>query len=103
MATTVQTLLDQVAIPEAFTADFSVVRALLQKDRGYEQAVELFRPYREMQQPDPPTRNALRQIAERALRREETALFFVNNRLEGYAPGTIEAVAAAVDLGEPPA
>ena len=39
---------NQITLPEAFTADFAVVRALLQKDRSYEQAVRLFEPYREV-------------------------------------------------------
>jgi uncharacterized protein YecE (DUF72 family) len=85
-------LADQIALPGAFTADFAVVRALLQKDRSYEQAVRLFEPYREVQQPDPSTRAALRQIAERALQVRQRAFVFVNNRLEGNAPATIEAV-----------
>src|SRR5262249_39804148 len=57
-------LADQIVLPGAFTADFAVVRALLQKDRSYEQAVRLFEPYREVQQPDPSTRAALRPIAD---------------------------------------
>jgi uncharacterized protein YecE (DUF72 family) len=86
---------DQIAIPEAFTADFSVVRALLRKDRSYEKAVSLFEPYREVQQPDHSTRAALRQIAARALHAGQRAYIFVNNRLEGNAPGTIEAVVSS--------
>jgi len=41
--TRMPTLAEQVAMSEAFTADFSVVRALLRKGRGHEQAVKLFR------------------------------------------------------------
>jgi uncharacterized protein YecE (DUF72 family) len=83
---------EQIAIPEAFTANFCVVRALLQHGWGYEKAVKTFEPYREVQLPDPSTRAALRQIAERALRTGQRAYIFVNNRLEGNAPETIEAV-----------
>ena len=61
------TLADQIALPGAFTADFTVVRALLQKGRAYEQAVKLFEPYREVRQPDPQTREALRRILGRAV------------------------------------
>ena len=35
---------EQIAIPDAFTADFTVVRALLQNGRTYEQAVTMFEP-----------------------------------------------------------
>lgn len=31
-------------------------------------------------------------IVRRALAKKQTALLFVNNRLEGYAPGTIAAI-----------
>jgi hypothetical protein len=65
--TRMPTLADQIALPGAFTTDFTVVRALLQKGRSYEQAVKLFEPYREVQQPDPATRDALRRIVSRAL------------------------------------
>jgi uncharacterized protein YecE (DUF72 family) len=83
---------DQMKLAQAFTADFSVVRALLPKGRTYEQAVKELAPYQEVQQPDQSTRGALRQIAERALRVRQRAYVFVNNRLEGNAPATIEAV-----------
>lgn len=53
------TFADQIALSEAFTADFTVMRALLQKGRTYEQAVKPFKPYREVRQPDPSTRDAV--------------------------------------------
>jgi uncharacterized protein YecE (DUF72 family) len=90
--TRMSALADQMALPGAFTTEFTVVRALLQKGRTYEQAVKLFDPYREVQQPDPPTRRALRGIVARALKVDERAYVFINNRMEGNAPATIEAV-----------
>ncbi len=86
-------LLEQIDMPGAFTADFTVARALLRRGRPYEEAVKQFSPYKELQEPYPPVRDALRSIAERSLRAAQPAFVFVNNRLEGYAPGTIEAVA----------
>jgi hypothetical protein len=47
-------LADQIALPGAFTADFTEVRALLRKDRSYEEAARLLEPYQQVQQPDPP-------------------------------------------------
>jgi len=85
-------LAEQIAMPGAFTADFTVVRALLQRGRTYEQAVSLFEPYEEVREPDPSTRAALRQFADRAVEKKQRAYAFVNNRLEGNAPSTIEAV-----------
>ena len=54
--------------------------------------MKLFEPYREVQQPDPPTRRALRGIVARALKVDGRAYVLINNRLEGNAPATIEAV-----------
>ncbi len=94
--TRMPTLADQAELPGAFTADFTVVRALLRAGRTYEQAVARFSPYRDVGEPDPPTRDALVRIADRARRSGQPAYVFVNNRLEGHAPTTIEAVAEAL-------
>jgi uncharacterized protein YecE (DUF72 family) len=94
--TRMPTLADQVARPEAFTADFVVARALLRRGRSYEQAVRTFEPYEVAREPDAETRDALRQLAERARRVRQPCFLFVNNRLEGSAPQTIEAVALAL-------
>jgi uncharacterized protein YecE (DUF72 family) len=88
---------DQIAMEGAFTTDFVVVRALLKHGRSYEQAVKLFEPYERIQEPDPPTRLALRQIAEQCVREKKKAYMFVNNRLEGSSPGTIEAVVSEME------
>ena len=90
--TRMPSLEDQIQLPDAFSADFTVVRALLKKGRAYEQAVKTFEPYRLIQEPNEGTREAIRQIAETSRRRKIPAFLFVNNRLEGNAPGTIEAV-----------
>ncbi len=87
----------QAELPGAFTADFTVVRALLRPGRTYEQAVSLFKPYHSLQEPDPSTRDALRRIADRSCRDRRPAFVFVNNRLEGHAPSTIEAVAETLE------
>jgi uncharacterized protein YecE (DUF72 family) len=83
----------QMELPEARTTDFTVVRALLRRGRPYEEAVERFRPYERVQDPNPETRQALRNLIARARERNEPSYIFVNNRLEGNAPVTIEAVA----------
>lgn len=83
---------DQVQLPEVFTADFTVARALLRKGRPYEAAVEKFSPYQQIQDPNPETRQALRLLISRARERSEPSYIFVNNRLEGNAPQTIQAI-----------
>jgi hypothetical protein len=46
-----------------------------------------------VREPNEAAREAMGRIAERAIRRKKPAFLFVNNRLEGHAPTTIEAVA----------
>ena len=82
----------QIAIPEAFTAPFVVARALLRTGRPYERAVETFSPYTKVQDENPETRTALRDLIDRVKQRKIPAYLFVNNRLEGNAPMTIQAV-----------
>lgn len=85
----------QVEIAEAFTADFTVVRALLRVGRPYEQAVQMFSPYDRVQDPSLSSRAAMTRVIEHARRKREPAYLFINNRLEGNAPVTIDAVARA--------
>lgn len=82
----------QMNLHDAFTADFTLTRALLRRGRGYEQAVAKFTPYTHVQDPNPETRQALRLLIANARRRHEPSYIFVNNRLEGNAPETIEAI-----------
>jgi uncharacterized protein YecE (DUF72 family) len=79
----------QVSIPDSSTADFAVCRALLRYGRVYEEAVARFAPYREIQDPNPQARDAMRVLIGRARENHGTLFLFVNNRLEGNAPLTI--------------
>ncbi|NWF82476.1 MAG: DUF72 domain-containing protein [Bryobacteraceae bacterium] len=90
--TRVPPLDQQTAIEEAYTADFIVARALLSPGRAYEQAVRKFEPYERIQEPNEGARQGLRRLVARALGKKQLAFLFVNNRLEGNAPGTIQAV-----------
>jgi uncharacterized protein YecE (DUF72 family) len=89
--TRMPTLDEQVQLP-AFTADFTVVRALLRWGRSYEQAVTTFEPYRLVQEPNEGAREGMAEIVRQSRNRKTPAFVFVNNRLEGNAPSTIEAV-----------
>jgi uncharacterized protein YecE (DUF72 family) len=82
----------QMAIPDSVTADFLVSRALLRRGRLYEQAVGLFEPYREIQDPNPEARESMRILIGRAREDKRMLFLFVNNRLEGNAPLTILSV-----------
>ena len=82
----------QIALPGAFTAEFTVVRALLRHGRVYEKAVEAFAPYKQIQDPNPEAREAMKTLIARAESGRQGAYIFVNNRFEGNAPSTIEAI-----------
>jgi uncharacterized protein YecE (DUF72 family) len=88
----------QLEMPGAYSADFTVVRALLRRGRSYEDAVKQFQPYKAVQEPNPLVREALKQIASRSRKVKQPAFLLVNNRLEGNAPGTIEAVVSSLDI-----
>jgi len=90
--TKMPSLAEQVAIPGAFTADFTVVRALLREGRAYEQAVEQLSPYDQVRDENTEARDALRTVIRRMREERRAAYIFVNNRLEGNAPETIRAV-----------
>ena len=86
----------QIHLDGAFTAGFTVTRALLRQGRSYEHAVEKFSPYKEVQDPNPPAREAMKELIRRARAERQEAWIFVNNRLEGNAPATIRAIAEGV-------
>jgi uncharacterized protein YecE (DUF72 family) len=85
-------LAEQMAIPGAFPAQFTVVRALLRQGRSYADAVAQFEPYDKVRDENPEARDALRALIRRMREERRAAYIFVNNRLEGNAPETIRAV-----------
>lgn len=82
----------QVRLSDAYTADFTVTRALLRRGRPYEEAVERFSPYQRVQDENPAARESMRELIRQAREKRRAAYIFVNNRLEGNAPVTIEAI-----------
>jgi uncharacterized protein YecE (DUF72 family) len=82
----------QMMMPESFTTDLVVSRALLRQGRSYEEAVQIFSPYLEVKDPNPQVRASLRELIRIAQDKQMTAFLFVNNRLEGNAPSTIIAI-----------
>ncbi len=82
----------QMHVRDAYTGEFTLSRALLRRGRAYEEAVAKFTPYSHVQDPNPETRDALRSLIAHARERHQPSYIFVNNRLEGNAPETIEAI-----------
>ena len=74
------------------------MRLLLKPGRKYEEAVKLFSPYDRIKDIYPEARVAGARLIQEARSGDGAAkgFIYVNNRLEGNAPGTIEAVADAI-------
>ena len=83
---------EQLAMPESITTDFLVARFLLIPGRTYEQAVKEFSPYKEIKQPNDEARAAAQKILEQSIVKKRRSYIYVNNRLEGNAVKTIEAI-----------
>jgi uncharacterized protein YecE (DUF72 family) len=77
---------------DLWTADFTACRALLRPGNDYSTSVETFEPYSQFQQEDPEGREGLRGLIDQSRGRGQAAYIYVNNRLEGNAPGTIRGI-----------
>ena len=74
------------------TAAFSVSRFLLKPGRSYADAVKGFQPYTGIKEADEDARGAARKIVGRSLELNRRTYMYVNNRLEGCAPLTIDGI-----------
>jgi uncharacterized protein YecE (DUF72 family) len=83
---------EQIRMEEAFTANFTVCRALLRPARKYEDAVRIFSPYEQIRDPYPEGREALRELIRYARDNRQSLFLFINNRFEGNAPLTIGSI-----------
>lgn len=84
---------EQMKIDGSRTTDFVVARFLLSPGRAYEQAVKSFSPYKETRVVDAGARAAGRALIGKARQVSKRPSFiFVNNRLEGNSPLTIQAM-----------
>lgn len=77
-------------------ADFFVARILTPRGVSYEGAVKLFQPYTTIKRPNPEMRADVVRLVRRALERNAEAFIIVNNRCEGNAPMTIDAIGRMV-------
>jgi len=79
-------LASQILIPEAFTADFTVARALLRQGRPFELAVKTFSPYTEIKEENPNARTALRELMVRSQRRGQARVFIRKQSVSKETP-----------------
>jgi uncharacterized protein YecE (DUF72 family) len=86
---------EQMAMPGSLTNPLLCgARFLLKPGRKYQEAVDRFSPYDRIQEPDPDARGAGKKLIQEgaAAGPERKTFIYVNNRLEGHALGTIEAM-----------
>jgi hypothetical protein len=86
---------EQIALPGSRTTpNLCAARFLLRPGRNYEEAVKTFQPYDKVKEPNPEARAAGRAlIAEgKAAGQKRKTFIYVNNRLEGNALETIDAM-----------
>jgi uncharacterized protein YecE (DUF72 family) len=63
-----------------------VIRWLLRRNRGYDEARERYAPFDQLAEPDPDTRTAILSLAAAALARGREVFIIVNNKAEGSSP-----------------
>ena len=88
-------LSEQLALPESRTcAEFVGARLLLRPGRKYDEAVKMFSPYHEIKDPYPEGRTAAATLVRQAVSSgsRSKAFIYVNNRFEGNALMTINAI-----------
>jgi uncharacterized protein YecE (DUF72 family) len=85
---------------ETFTAPYVMFRLLTPRCVRYEDAVRRYRPYRDIAQPLPEMRENTVTLVEQAVREHRRAYVLVNNRSEGSAPRTIQAIFNLMKKGQ---
>lgn len=91
---------EQIALPHSQTnPNLSAARFLLKPGRKYEEAVKTFQPYREVKEPNLDARAAGKELIARGKKAgpDRKTFIYVNNRLEGNALGTIDAMVSGED------
>lgn len=95
-----QPLAEQLRTPASFTAGFFAMRLLTPPQVAYAEAVETYYPYTAILKPQQQVRSALLEFLRGAIQGVRTGYVFVNNRLEGSSPLTIEHILREL-LGDP--
>jgi uncharacterized protein YecE (DUF72 family) len=95
-------LLEQWEAAQPHAVPFSVTRILVPPGVAYEDAVARFRPYDRMQAPREDMRRDLVRLIRHLTDAGGDAFVLVNNRAEGCAPLTIQALAEELGIEIPP-
>jgi uncharacterized protein YecE (DUF72 family) len=96
---------EQMALPDSRTnTDLVAARFLLKPGRKYEQAVKAFEPYDQIKEANPQARAAGTALIQEGLKAgpKRKTFLYVNNRLEGNALSTIDAMIESLTAGDRP-
>jgi uncharacterized protein YecE (DUF72 family) len=95
--TRMPSVIEQISMAGILTAPFAAARGLLKPGRTYQEAVDMFSPYREIREKNPELRLGLAQAVQRCLADGRTLYAYLNNRAEGNSPKTIEGILDVLD------
>ena len=90
---------EQSAFMRAETGPFTMVRLLLRPGTRYEERRQEMVPFNRIVQPDERMRREVSRILAAATREKRRTYMLVNNKAEGSAPLTIEAIAERLVRG----
>ncbi len=88
------------ALGKTFTAGFVVIRLLTPLGTSHAEAVRRFAPYNRLVHPLPRMRADVLTLVRQAVSERKPVYVLVNNRSEGNAPSTIQALADALALDQ---
>lgn len=94
----IPSLAEQHQLMERFQAPFTVLRLLTPRKMTYEAAKKRAEPYTRIVEEIPEMRRHTVELVKNALGQERKAYVLVNNRSEGNAPLTIQALRNALQL-----
>ena len=90
-------------LEQTFTAPFTVLRLLTPRDTKYHDAVKAYAPYDKIVKPLPVMRRETTDLVQHAIAKNLRSYVLVNNRSEGNAPMTVQALADRLrNSPEPP-
>ena len=84
----------------AFTAPFVLLRLLTPRDKKYHDAVKVYEPYNKLVRPLPDMRHQSVTLVTQATGERRRSYVLVNNRSEGNAPLTIQALTDQLRAGQ---
>jgi uncharacterized protein YecE (DUF72 family) len=89
------------ALGHRFSAPFALMRLLTPLGTAHADAVKRYAPYSKLVQPQPRMRTDVLALIRQALAEQTAVYVLANNRAEGHAPSTIQAIADGLQAPPP--